>query len=95
MRLNEIKIVVEEEQQCISNQEFHSHLENASCNSPTRSETYIDANDSVGVSSEVNRKDILNCTDLDESFKIVKSLLHLTSSLQEDDTTSMLYKRLS
>ena len=38
----------------------------------------------------MNRKDILNCTDLDESFKIVKSLLHLTSSLQEDDTTSML-----
>ena len=38
----------------------------------------------------MNRKDILNCTDLDESFKMVKSLLHLTSSLQEDDTTSML-----
>ena len=68
VRLNEIEIVVEEEQQCISNQEFHSHLESASCNSPTRSETDIDANDSVGESSEVNRKDILNCTDLDESF---------------------------
>ena len=39
VRLNEIEIVVEEEQQCISNQEFHSHLESASCNSPTRSET--------------------------------------------------------
>ena len=89
VRLNEIEIVVEEEQQCISNQEFHSHLESASCNSPTCSETDIDANDSVGESSEVNRKDILNCTDLDESFKMVKSLLHLTSSLQEDDTTSM------
>ena len=38
----------------------------------------------------MNRKDILNCTDLDESFKMVISLLHLTSSLQEDDTTSML-----
>ena len=38
----------------------------------------------------MNRKDILNCTDLDESFKMVKSLLHLTSSLQEHDTTSML-----
>ena len=61
VRLNEIEIVVEEEQQCISNQEFHSHLESASCNSPTRSETDIDANDSVGESSEVNRKDILNC----------------------------------
>ena len=75
VRLNEIEIVVEE-QQYISNQEFHSHLESASCNSPTRSETDIDANDSVGESSEVNRKDILNCTDLDESFKMVKSLLH-------------------
>ena len=90
VRLNEIEIVIEEEQQCISNQEFHSHLESASCNLPTHSETDIDANDSVGESSEVNRKDILNCTDLDESFKIVKSLFHLTSSLQEDDTTSML-----
>ena len=90
MRLNEIEIVVEEEQQCISNQEFLSHLESASCNSPTRSETDIDANDSVRESSEVNRKDILNCTDLVESLKMVKSLLHLTSSLQEDDTTSML-----
>ena len=38
----------------------------------------------------MNRKDILNCTNLDERFKMVKSLLHLTSSLQEDDTTSML-----
>ena len=90
VQLNEIEIVVEEEQQCISNQEFHSHLESASGNSPTRSETDIDANDSVGESSEVNRKDILNCTDLDDSFKMVKSLLHLTSSLQVDDTTSML-----
>ncbi len=34
----------------------------------------------------------MNCTDLDESLKMVKSLLHLTSSLQEDDTTSMLTK---
>ena len=37
----------------------------------------------------MNRKDILNCSDQDESFKMVKSLLPLTSSLQEDDTTSM------
>ena len=73
VRLNEIEIVVEEEQQYVSNQDFHSYLESASCNSPTRSETDIDANDSVGESSEVNRKDILNCTDLDESFKMVKS----------------------
>ena len=58
VQVNEIEIVLEEEQQCISNQEFHSHLESASCNSPTRSETDIDANDSVGESSEVNRKDI-------------------------------------
>ena len=29
--------------------------------------------------------DILNCTDLDESLKMVNSLLHFTSSLLEDD----------
>ena len=45
-----------------------------------------------GESIQLNRKEILNRTDLDESLKMVKSLLHLTSSLQEDDTTNMLTK---
>ena len=43
-------------------------------------------------SIQLNRKEILNGTDLDESVKIVKSILHLTSSLQKDDTTIMLTK---
>ena len=41
---------------------------------------------------QLNHKDILNRTDLDESLKMVKSLLHLTSSLQEDDTTNVFTK---
>ena len=41
-------------------------------------------------SIQLNRKDILNCTDLDESLMMVKRLLHLSSSLQEDDTADLL-----
>ena len=35
---------------------------------------------------------ILNNSDLDENLKMVKSLIHLTASLQDDDTTSSLTK---
>ncbi len=40
----------------------------------------------------MNRKGILNSTDLDVSLRMVENLMHLTSSLQEDDPTSMLTK---
>ncbi len=40
----------------------------------------------------MNRKGILNSTDLDESLRMVENIMHLTSSLQEDDPTSMLTK---
>ena len=41
---------------------------------------------------QLNCKDILNRTDVDESLKLTKSLLHLTSSLQENDTINILTK---
>ena len=41
---------------------------------------------------KLDRKDILNSSNLDESLVMIKSLLHLTSSLQEDDTSNMLTK---
>ena len=37
-------------------------------------------------------KDILNSTNLDKSLLMVKNLLSVTSSLQEDDTADMLTK---
>ena len=88
VRMDEIEMALEEEQQ--HSEESHCVLENYS--PVADSETHSDDEEIDGESIQLNRTDILNRTDLDESLKMVKSLLHLTSSLQEDDTTNMLPK---
>ncbi len=92
VRLDEIEMVMEEEKQCTSHEECHTVLESTS-DPPTNSESGTHTNDESNKElSEVNRKGILNSTDLDESLRMVENIMHLTSSLQEDDTTSMLTK---
>ena len=88
VRMDAIEMALEEEQQ--HSEESHGVLES---DSPVAdSETHSDDEEIDGESIQLNLTDILNRTDLDESLKMVKSLLHLTSSLQEDDTTNMLPK---
>ena len=74
-----------EEQQ--HSEESYSVLES---DSPVAdSETRSDDEEIDGESIQLNCTEILNRTDLDENLKMVKRLLHLTSSLQEDDTTNI------
>ncbi len=90
--LDEIEMVMEEKKQCTSHEECHTVLESTS-DPPTNSESGTHTDDESNKElSEVNRKGILNSTDLDESLRMVENIVHLTSSLQEDDTTSMLTK---
>lgn len=89
-RMDEIEMALEEEQQ--SSEESPSVLESGSLADPETDEDEESDEEIGGESIQPNRKDILNCTDLDESLKMVKSLLQLTSALQEDDTTNVLTK---
>ena len=71
-------------------EESHGVLESGSSVHVADAETHSDCEEIDGESIQLNRKDILNHTDLDESLKMVKGFLNLTSSLQEDDSTNML-----
>ena len=90
VRMDEIEMALEEEQ-CHS-EEFQSTCIVQSDSPAADTETPSDDEGIDGKLIQPNRKNILNQTDLDESLKMVKSLLHLTSSLQEDGTTNMLTK---
>ncbi len=71
VRLYEIEMVMEEEKQCTSHEECHTVLESTS-DPPTDSESGTHTDDESNKElSEVNRKGILNSTDLDESLRMV------------------------
>ena len=88
VRMDEIEMALEEEQK--HSEESHSVLDSDSPVADSETHSYDEEIDRESI--QLNCTDILNSTDLDESLKMVKSLLHLTSSLQEDDTTNMLTK---
>ncbi len=103
IRVNEIKMAMEEQQ--LSEQahqtemtldERQQHSEDLSDGDPPVDVCYMDDEESDKDEEESdkvpNRKDLLNSSNLDESLVMVRSLSHLTSSLQEDDTTHMLTK---
>ena len=99
MKLEEDDMILETEKQHTNDRKCHS--DDAGCNDADCShtgdseclETNFDSDDYYKQSSQFREqgwRDILNNINIEESMQMVKSLLHVTSLLNEDDNSSLL-----
>lgn len=96
VKLDEVEMILEKEHHTTDDQEHQSDDTGCdtgcSAGSSHDEDHETDSDDSCEQSSEQSRKDILNGINIEESMQMVRSLLHTSSLLSEDDTTNLLTK---
>ena len=101
MNLDEVDMILETDNQHTNDREHHSNeavCSDADCSHTGDNEclgTDFDSDDYYEQSSQLREqgcRDILNSINIEESMQMVKSLLHVTSLLNEDDNSSLLTK---
>ena len=101
VNLDEVDMILETDKQHTNDREHHSNeavCSDADCSHTDDNEclgTDFDSDDYYEQSSQLREqgcRDILNSINIEETMQMVKSLLHVTFLLSEDDTSSLLTK---